>query len=576
MLKHVSFLTESGAVSYLESYFSSVNESNEEAKRSHIIWNRTGSHDVLLDALRVIESASKDETRARQFVILIGGPSTGKGYLTYCKFGKEFGLVNGQTMKDWLDISELSDKEIHEGDKILREIQRGVAIIVFNRLYNAALAAGKSGFDSAIKEVYYMTKDGEKNMLSDHIKYSQFMACLAQGQDLGADLADLVLKVRELKKTGTKKELAAARKELVSAIGRVYEGSSVMSFDELFEFRRGVPEKKLKSVLYTTTSAEPKSLDAFEEFFEMTNAQFWKSMRGWRDESVMGIERFKEAARREFEKFIKDKPGKVTELENIIVVDSPGEDVDKQPYVGQCAEAERAGYVTNIINLNPMFAGSPLLFMRLNNFSRNINDNDRMVDDSDITGYLENVSGAIARIKDYAFPNGPVHRYFHLVKDVVNDQMAIQIFEALNGVMKRKDDFVSDPSVKSAADAIAKINDMKININLATKLKSKPDLYRWWAEKVRAAVMGIEPYVGYVIADDSIGVDLSSLDALDGSKKRLAEIGDIKSTDGDYREMLKSVERWEKEYQAWTDADTWKALEDNLVVERSSLKKYFR
>ena len=545
MLKTVSFLSYGMAYEYVSHLLNRANENNSDMP--HIVWG-VGVGDLDFSVLSKI--FEDDGHTAKQFVILMGGPSTGKGFLTNVKFGEKFGLINGKVMKDWLDISNVKDSEIHEGDFVLREIQKGIAIITFNRLYNACIAAGKKGFDSALSEIYYTTKDGEVNRLSDHLDYSRFVACLAHGEDMGAEIAQMVSNIKQLKRDKDKKGLRAAREELRKMIADMKEGKSVFDFGSfsMLEFKRGMPDKKLKTILNQAREAQPKSEDAFEEFYDYTMPQFWKSMRGWKDEGSSGHERFKEAARREFEKIIKNKPNEISLFGgNIIVVDSPGEDVDKQPYVGQCAEAERAGYVTNIINLDPKLGGSSVALMRLSNLTRNIDDDDRMVDDVDITAYADNVQGAVVRIVDNVFPDGPVHRYFHLVKDVQDDENLVKIFEAMNGVLHGKDDFLPDSRVTDAKTAVQAINKMKINILFATKIKSHHKIFDWWVANVRNIIFGIKPVVLYAISDGSANTELTSANALAGAEKRLSDMGDGITTQADYGEMLKSVSRWDKE-----------------------------
>jgi len=624
-MTHRSFISKSAAWDFIQSQMKAVNENSTEGKT--IIWNNGLDEKSLLD---IVESGAlkkifeQEETVARQFVILMGGPSTGKGYLTWCKFGEQFGLVNGKMMKDWLDIDEFSMKDIHEGDSILREIQRGIAIITFNRLYNASLAAGKKGFNAAIKEIFYTTKDGNTNKLSDHITYHDFMSYIAQAHDLGAEASKLAHEIRinkgELRKINSDvdaeeegkspdkekvTDLKAKAKELRSTlkdqrgdlkkvVGDLYVESmrdeDVLRYDDFLneQVKKELPIKQLKSILGQTRSAEPKSEEAFDEFFEATMSQFWKSMRGWKNDGAHGIERFKDAARKEFEKEIKEKPETVKSIlgGNIIVVDSPGEDVAKQPYVGECEEAEKAGFVTNIINLEPRIGGSALSLMRLSNFTRNVDDGDRMVDDSDITGYTENVDEAIHHIHAHKFPRGPVHRYFHLVKDVEDKEAITKIVGALYGAKKNKDQFIYPTGVYGENTSTPKdgvsfrelnsaIDKAKINISLATALKNLPTLKEWWSTHVRKLIFGINPVVLYGIKEGengSFNFDLSSKEILVGVNARLAKTDDETEevTHDDYNKMVQSVDKWTKEYDEWTDKDTWNALKPVVNIKESS------
>src|SRR3972149_4595438 len=199
---HKNFISNASAWEYISKEMKTVNENSTEGKT--IIWNNGLNEESLVEAMKSgafkkIFEADGNETVARQFVILMGGPSTGKGFLVSAKFGETFGLINGKTMKDWLDIDAVSMKDVHEGDSILREIQKGVAIITFNRLFNASLAAGKKGFKEALKEIFYVTKDGTKNKLSDYLTYQDFMSFVAQAHDLGGQASVIAHDIRKNK-----------------------------------------------------------------------------------------------------------------------------------------------------------------------------------------------------------------------------------------------------------------------------------------------------------------------------------------------------------------------------------------
>jgi hypothetical protein len=522
-------------------------------------------------------------------------------------------MVNGKPMKDWLDIETVSMKDVHEGDSILREIQRGIAIITFNRLYNASLAAGKNGFNSAIKEIFYKTKDGVVNKLSSHLTYKDFMSFVAQAHDLGGQASVIAHDIRinkgELKQLNadlsaeeesrnpdkdkmstTKdkiKELKATvksqRVELKKVVGDLFLESmdgEVKTFGDFVNEKRELPIKQLKSILNQTRSAEPKSEDAFDEFYDATDAQFWKSMRGWKNDGAHGIERFKDAARKEFEKEIKEQPGNHKLFGgNIIVVDSPGEDVAKQPYVGECEEAEKAGFVTNIINLDPRLGGDMVNLMRLSNFTRNIDEGDRMVDDRDITGYADNIDDAIGSIQAHKFPRGPVHRYFHLVKDIDDKDDIVKIVGALYGAKKGKDDFLYPKGIDENAgfrEINRAIERADVNIGLANALKKLPTLLAWWRKTVRKVIFGINPVVLYTIKEGSNGSfnqDITSKEILAKVNDRLSksddEFDDVNHND--YTRMIQSVDRWTKEYDEWTDRDTWQALKPIVDVKESKV-----
>jgi hypothetical protein len=613
---HKSFISNSAAWNYISEQMKTINESSVQKS---IIWNSGLDQDTLDEVLsseplkKIFEG--EDDITTRQFVILMGGPSTGKGFLVATKFGEGFGLVNGKPMKDWLNIDTISMDDVREGDSILREIQRGISIIAFNRLYNASLAAGKKGFKAAIKEIFYMTKDRTQNNLSDHINYHDFMSFIAQAHDLGGKTGDMAHDLRidkgELKKLNLEvdneenskspdKEKISANKEKIKELKAkikdqrialkkavadlLLEEEDVLSFSEFVNEKRELPIKQLKSILNQSRSAEPKSEDAFDEFFQATDTPFWKSMRGWKKDGAHGIERFKDAARKEFEKDIKERPANVKTIDggNIIVVDSPGEDVAKQPYVGECEEAEKAGFVTNIINLDPRLGNNMVSLMRLANFSRNIDEGDRMVDDRDITGYADNVADAIHTIHANKLPRGPVHRYFHLVKDIDDKPDIIKILGALNGAKKDKDSFVQPKNINddsSFREINTFIDKLGINILLANKLKKLPKLLEWWRGNVKKVIFGINPTVLYDIKTGETGSfnhEMSSKDILSKVEDRLVNANDeFADVQHDvYNKMVQSVDKWTKEYDEWTDRDTWRALQPIVDVKESKVDDF--
>lgn len=619
---HKSFLTNSSAWNYIQSHLNKLDENSSGNKT--IIWNNGLDEESITKlvesgSLKNIFEQSADTSVTRQFVILMGGPSTGKGHLVNTKFGEDFGLINGKAMKDWLDIETVYLKDIHEGDAILREIQKGIAIISFNRLYNASIAAGKKGFESAIKEIFYTTKDVTINKLSDHLTYQDFMSFLAHSEDLGSQASTLAHDIRiekhnlktieheknteEEKKVLDKEKISTLktsikaqkdkiknlRQELKKAVPDLYmesiKNDGVFNFDTFVNEKRELPIKKLKSIMQQTRSADPKSHDAFDEFYDFTKSGFWKSMRGWKKDGANGVERFKEAARKEFEKVIKEKPEATFILGgNIIVVDSPGEDVIKQPYVGECEEAERSGFVTNIINLDPRISNSMITLMRLSNLTRSVNSGDRMVDDKDITGYADNIDDALSNIHSNKYPDGPVHRYFHLVRNVTDKEDIIKIVGALYGAKSNKDQFIypknfmngkelkPDISFSEIHKAIDKAN---INIALSNSIKKLPMLSSWWRKNVNQVIYGENPVVLYEIKKgevSSFNTNMTSKEILIGVSNRLgktdSELSDIKHDD--YNKMIKSVERWSKEYDEWTDKDTWTVLKPTLNIKESN------
>lgn len=138
----------------------------------------------------------------------------------------------------------------------------------------------------------------------------------------------------------------------------------------------------------------------FKSYFDKTNKDFYVSMRGWHndadehnEETGKPKERFKDEARYRFEESVNRKIEKVDDL---LIVDSAGEDIDAQDYKGQIDSAKAAGYEVTVIFLHPEQADT-----ELSNLARGKVMGKRMVDQSDISNWyaknrdaLEDIQGA--------------------------------------------------------------------------------------------------------------------------------------------------------------------------------------
>ncbi len=308
----------------------------------------------------------------KQFVILIGGPSSGKGFfLEKEKMSIIMPYLNPQKREDFNIQSAL------EGDSLLRMVQKNMAISQFNILMTTKT---RREWLEEISKMYYLTGDGLKVRLISYINYNFWVQL-------------------------TKKEI----------------------FENLLpEFRKKKKEFKEEQDQKIISKKDiPVDKKLFEIFWRETEI-FWNSMRSWRDDSVGREGTFKKATRSQFNKEV-EKMAKIY-TDNLIVIDSPGEDVYKQPYVKQCETASNFGFVTNIVHLDPRIEGSNLLFMRLSNLNRGI-EGKRMVDDRDLVGYTVNEKRAIVKIKTYSQKGLSIDRYFHIQKNLPSAQSIFEILE---------------------------------------------------------------------------------------------------------------------------------------------------
>jgi hypothetical protein len=145
----------------------------------------------------------------------------------------------------------------------------------------------------------------------------------------------------------------------------------------------------------------------FKAFFDKTNKDFYVSMRGWHDDAkesneVTGKskERFKDEARHRFDESVSRK---IEQVEDMLIVDSAGEDIDAQDYKGQIEQAKAAGYEVTVIFLHPEQADT-----ELSNLARGKVMGKRMVDQADISNWYERNADALQDIQASA-PDNFVH-----------------------------------------------------------------------------------------------------------------------------------------------------------------------
>lgn len=145
----------------------------------------------------------------------------------------------------------------------------------------------------------------------------------------------------------------------------------------------------------------------FKQFFDKTNKEFYVSMRGWHDDASevnettgKPKERFKDEARHRFDESVSRK---IEQVEDLLIVDSAGEDIDAQDYRGQIDQAKQHGYEVTVIFLHPEQADT-----ELSNLSRGKVMGKRMVDQADITNWYERNAEALQDIQAAA-PDNFVH-----------------------------------------------------------------------------------------------------------------------------------------------------------------------
>jgi hypothetical protein len=176
-------------------------------------------------------------------------------------------------------------------------------------------------------------------------------------------------------------------------------------------------EKVLKDHWYDTKDGDRADLgklvnyddfpDDFKDYFDTTNKDFYVSMRGWHDdakkkneETGKPKERFKDEARHLFDESVHKK---IEQVEDLLIVDSAGEDIDAQDYKGQIETAKAHGYEVTVIFLHPEQADT-----ELSNLARGKVMGKRMVDQSDISNWYEQNAQALKDIQA-ATPDNFVH-----------------------------------------------------------------------------------------------------------------------------------------------------------------------
>lgn len=144
-----------------------------------------------------------------------------------------------------------------------------------------------------------------------------------------------------------------------------------------------------------------------EAFFKKANKDFYVSMRGWHDdakkinpETGKPKERFKDEARNRFDDSVNEVIDKDNEL---LIIDSPGEDIDAQDYRGQIEKAKANGYEVSIMFLHPEQADT-----ELSNLARGRVQGKRMVDQADIDNWYARNKEALAEIQQ-ANPDNFLH-----------------------------------------------------------------------------------------------------------------------------------------------------------------------
>jgi hypothetical protein len=173
-------------------------------------------------------------------------------------------------------------------------------------------------------------------------------------------------------------------------------------------------EEALKDHWYETKDGDRVELskvvsyDKFPEdhqaYFKTANRDFYVSMRGWHDDAKASNEetgkpreRFKDEARHRFDDSINEKIDKDNEL---LIVDSAGEDIDAQDYRGQIEKAKANGYEVTVVFLHPEQADT-----ELSNLARGKVQGKRMVDQADIDNWYKQNKEALEEIQASAPDN---------------------------------------------------------------------------------------------------------------------------------------------------------------------------
>lgn len=147
--------------------------------------------------------------------------------------------------------------------------------------------------------------------------------------------------------------------------------------------------------------------DSHEAFFKKAERDFYVSMRGWHDdaktpnrETGKPTERFKDEARHRFDDSVNEKIDRDNEL---LIVDSAGEDIDAQDFRGQIEKAKANGYEVTVVFLHPEQADT-----ELSNIRRGRVAGKRMVDQADISNWYKQNAAALKEIQE-ASPDNFLH-----------------------------------------------------------------------------------------------------------------------------------------------------------------------
>ena len=175
-------------------------------------------------------------------------------------------------------------------------------------------------------------------------------------------------------------------------------------------------KKKLSGVL--TYDNMPKSHDEYYGNKQKGvkakvpgTSDFYISMRGWHDDATKthsdgplkgkSVERFKDQAREHFDRSAKRKMESGGH-ENVLVLDSAGEDIDVQDFGDQIKHAQSQGYEVTVVHLDMDPED-----MTLSNKLRGAKG-DRMVDQADIDNFAKTAPKSIEKLRK-AIPDRFVH-----------------------------------------------------------------------------------------------------------------------------------------------------------------------
>lgn len=251
-------------------------------------------------------------------------------------------------------------------------------------------------------------------------------------------------------------------------------------------------DKALDDMWYETKDGEKVSLgkqgkvsfDAFPEshqaFHKQVNKDFYVSMRGWHDdakqknpETGKPKERYKDEARHRFDDAIQGRTEKDNDL---LIVDSAGEDIDAQDFKGQIQSAKQNGYEVSVIFLHPEQADT-----ELSNLSRGKVMGKRMVDGADIDNWYKQNEAALKEIQSAAPDN-----FLHYRKGPPDPdpkkaaELRAKARDLMNGLSK-----MSEEEAKKAKKEIGETLYAKASYNLQKETS--------WAKTLPAADLPKKP-----------------------------------------------------------------------------------